>query len=216
MAGRKSTNKKETKNWPYSKCCETFKSKTFNFCYVLNINNVEYFIITIRIDHNKWAATWQNQQSECVPSEDSDQPGHPLSLIRVFAVRMKKAWILSYPLSAQRRLWSYWAGTHFVGFVMSRLILSQRRLTAALILSVSRCHKFIKSVSFVSFVCLIRGISRLFKIISWIQNVGRGRKFSETWTWPCKLFFLTTTQIQKVAKQYYTELLLIYNDVTHL
>ena len=55
------------------------------------------------------------------------------SLIRVFAVRMKKAWVLSYPLSAQRRLWSDWADaqadlslpwahTHFVGFVMSRLI----------------------------------------------------------------------------------------------
>ena len=29
---------------------------------------------------------------------------HPPSLIRVFAVRMKKAWVLSYPLSAQRRL----------------------------------------------------------------------------------------------------------------
>ena len=22
-----------------------------------------------------WAATWQNQQNECAPSEDSDQPG---------------------------------------------------------------------------------------------------------------------------------------------
>ena len=35
-------------------------------------------------------------------SEDSDQPGHPPSLIRVFAVHMKKAWVFSYPLSAQR------------------------------------------------------------------------------------------------------------------
>ena len=54
------------------------------------------------------------------------------SLIRVFAVRMKKAWVLCYPLSAQRRLWSDWADaqadlslrwmhTHFVGFVMSWL-----------------------------------------------------------------------------------------------
>ena len=32
-----------------------------------------------------WAATWQNQQSDCAPSEDSDQPGHLPSLIRVFA-----------------------------------------------------------------------------------------------------------------------------------
>ena len=43
----------------------------------------------------------------CAPSEDSDQPGRPPSLIRVFAVRMKKAWVLSYPLGAQRRLLSY-------------------------------------------------------------------------------------------------------------
>ena len=54
-------------------------------------------------------------------------PPHPPSLIRVFAVRMKKAWVLSYPLSAQRRLWSDWADaqadlslrwahTHFLWF----------------------------------------------------------------------------------------------------
>ena len=45
----------------------------------------------------------------CAPSEDSDQPGHPPSLIRVFTVRLKKQWALSYPLRAQRRLWSDWA-----------------------------------------------------------------------------------------------------------
>ena len=56
----------------------------------------------------------------------------PPSLIRAFTVRMKKAWVLSYPMSAQRRLWSDWASaqsdqslrwvhTHFVGFVMSQL-----------------------------------------------------------------------------------------------
>ena len=53
----------------------------------------------------------------------------------VFAVHMKKARVLSYPLRAQRRLWSDWADaqadlslrwphTHFVGFVMSWLIYS--------------------------------------------------------------------------------------------
>ena len=46
----------------------------------------------------KWATTWQKQQTQCAPSEDSDLP----SLIRVFAVHMKKAWVLSYPLSAQQ------------------------------------------------------------------------------------------------------------------
>ena len=46
----------------------------------------------------------------------------------VLAVRMKKAWVLSYRLSTQRRLWAdadlslRWAHSHFVGFVMRRLI----------------------------------------------------------------------------------------------
>ena len=77
------------------------------------------------------------QQSDCAPSEDSDQPGHPPSLIRVFAFRMKKTWVLNYTLSAQRRLWSDWADvqadlslrwahSHFVGFFMSWLILRAR------------------------------------------------------------------------------------------
>ena len=69
----------------------------------------------------------------CAPSEDSDQPGHPPSLIRVFIARMKKAWVLSCPLSSQRRLWSdwadaqadlslHWAHSHCVCFVLMRLI----------------------------------------------------------------------------------------------
>ena len=63
----------------------------------------------------------------CAPSEDWDQPGHPPSLIRVFAVCIKKVWVLSYSLSTQRRLWTDWADvqadlslrwahSHFVGF----------------------------------------------------------------------------------------------------
>ena len=51
----------------------------------------------------------------------------------VFAVRMKKAWVVFYPLSAQRRLWLdradaqadlslHWAHSNFVGFVMRWLL----------------------------------------------------------------------------------------------
>ena len=80
-----------------------------------------------------WTASWKKKKMACAPSEDSDQPGRPPCLIRAFAVRMKKAWVLSYPLSAQWKLWSDWANaqvalnlrwahTHFVGFVMRRLI----------------------------------------------------------------------------------------------
>ena len=52
---------------------------------------------------DKWAVTWQNQQNECALSKDSDQPGHRPCLIRVFAIRMKKSWVLIYSLSVQRR-----------------------------------------------------------------------------------------------------------------
>ena len=58
---------------------------------------------------DKWGATWQNQQNEYMPSEDSDQPGHPPSLIRDLAVRMKKPLVLCYPVGAQWRLRSAWA-----------------------------------------------------------------------------------------------------------
>ena len=53
--------------------------------------------------HNK------NNKMACAPSEDSDQPGNPPNLIRVFPVCMKKPWLLSYPLSAQADLSFRWA-----------------------------------------------------------------------------------------------------------
>ena len=96
-----------------------------------------------------WAASWQNQQSDYAPSKDSDQPGHPPSLIRVFAVHMKKARVLSYPLSAQWRLWSDWADaqvdlslcwahSHFAGFVMKQL-----NCTLCKYLNTVSCYSFI-------------------------------------------------------------------------
>ena len=57
-----------------------------------------------------WARAWQNQQNDQCPQQRLGS-GHPPSLIRVVAVRMKKSWVLSYPLSTQRRLWSNWADT---------------------------------------------------------------------------------------------------------
>ena len=72
----------------------------------------------------KWLWAQQRRRSAWAHS--------PPSLIRVFGVRMNKAWVLSYTLSTQRRLWSdcadaqadlslRWAHTHFVGFVMLQL-----------------------------------------------------------------------------------------------
>ena len=56
------------------------------------------------IRKNNWAASWQNPTKWHMHPAKTHQPGHPPSLIRVFAVRIKKAWVLSYPLNAQRRL----------------------------------------------------------------------------------------------------------------
>ena len=56
-----------------------------------------------------WAATWQNQHNECVPSKDSDQPWHPLSSC------------------GQRRLWSDWVDVQirvFAGRTVILLVLS--------------------------------------------------------------------------------------------
>ena len=50
--------------------------------------------------HFIWVAAWQNQQNDLS------------SLIRVFAVCMKKHWALNYLFSAQWRLWSDWVDAH--------------------------------------------------------------------------------------------------------
>ena len=51
----------------------------------------------------------QSNKIISAPSEGSDQPGHPHSLIRVFAVRMKTHWVISCQLCVLRMFWSDWA-----------------------------------------------------------------------------------------------------------
>ena len=93
------------------------------------IQCIHFCNLSFELPHDK------TNKMACAPSEDSDQPRHLPSLIRVFGVLMKKAWVLRYPLSAQLRFWSdwadaqadlspHWAHSRFVGFVMMRLILS--------------------------------------------------------------------------------------------
>ena len=58
-----------------------------------------------------WAATWQNQQHHCAPSENSDQPGHPPveTLIRLSGC---PGWSES-PLGAHSFCWFCHAAAHF-------------------------------------------------------------------------------------------------------
>ena len=89
-------------------------------------------ILSRMCDNMKWATSWQNQQNDCAPSEDSDQPGHPPSLIKVFTVCMKKLGSLATHWAHSedsdktgqmpRSILSLrWAHSHFVGFVMKWL-----------------------------------------------------------------------------------------------
>ena len=64
----------------------------------------------------------------CSPSEEIDQPGHPASLIRVVALRLMKAWVLSYLQywahneDSPSLIWVFAGRTcHFIGFIMMRL-----------------------------------------------------------------------------------------------
>ena len=82
-----------------------------------------------------WSEPPQDKTNKmiCAPNEDSDQPGHPPSLIRAFAVRSMGSWGSNVSLCGQRRLWSGWADAQadlslrwaqksFCWFVMRRLI----------------------------------------------------------------------------------------------
>ena len=57
------------------------------------LSSVVYPVIIFEPQHNK------TNKMTGASSEDSDQPGHPSSLIRVFTVGMKEPLVLSYPLS---------------------------------------------------------------------------------------------------------------------
>ena len=57
-----------------------------NFRIITAIFRVSHFYFQIFTVVIIWAASWQNKQNDCASSEDSDQPVHPPSLIRVFAV----------------------------------------------------------------------------------------------------------------------------------
>ena len=72
---------------------------------ILKLTKCQETVLTVHV----WAASWRNNKMACAPTEVSDQPEHSPRPIRVFAVRMKKPWVLIYSWSAQRRVWSDWA-----------------------------------------------------------------------------------------------------------
>ena len=68
----------------YGAYCQSLHSPVI----LLHTVTTKYLPGKIEPQHDK------TNKKTCAPRDDSDQPGHPPSLIRVFAVRMKKAWVL--------------------------------------------------------------------------------------------------------------------------
>ena len=103
----------------YFSNCFCLLAMPFRFASVLRVNfkasekrmdnYAEYMESENLTDRCIWAASWQNQQNDCTPSEDSDQPGHPSSLIRVFAVHSVGSWGPNVSSCGHERLWSDWA-----------------------------------------------------------------------------------------------------------
>ena len=83
----------------------------FRACLIINMVNFRVVChIQTRLLHDvilyigfctTQVATRKPYLLTCAPNEDSDQPAHPRSLIRVYVVRMNKLCILGYPKCAQ-------------------------------------------------------------------------------------------------------------------
>ena len=69
------------------KKCSAFNDVDEHGLLFWDLHGIVLSLVGAYFDYlTNWAASWQNQQNDCAPSEDSDQPGHQPSLIRVFAV----------------------------------------------------------------------------------------------------------------------------------
>ena len=63
-------------------------------CMIPPVRDLSFYLSQRMTEPTKWK----------VRPAKTDQPGHLPSLIRVFAVRLKKVWVLGYLLSADRIL----------------------------------------------------------------------------------------------------------------
>ena len=87
-AGSKHPNLSETFSNRKQRCCLQPQSM-ISFANEVGLSSC----CTCVCDSSIWAAAWQNKQNDI----------HPTSLIGVFAVRLKKTWVLIYPMSTQWR-----------------------------------------------------------------------------------------------------------------
>ena len=63
-----------------------------------------YMLCLYRLAAYKFYYTYESVNDKTNKITCTQQPGHPPSLISVFPIRMNKAWVLGYHLSAQANL----------------------------------------------------------------------------------------------------------------
>ena len=165
------------------------------------VHHIGHIMISETITHSNEPPHDKTNKMICAPSEDSDQPWHPPSLIRVFAVRMTKAWDLIYPLKESdysdqtgqmpRLIWVFAGCTcHFVDFVMRRLKLSH--ITA----KICWCHMQTTKTSqaehpprLVS-AFFIRCLDSIIPIVCYVQNSVTHASFC-SWAGQCESWLVT-------------------------
>ena len=85
--------------------CQKSQGHTLKFTHTTDLPSdaTSGHLQTLAQQHDK------TNKLTCAPSEDSDQPGHPPSLVRVFAVRSIGSQGPKVSSCGQRRFWSDWA-----------------------------------------------------------------------------------------------------------
>ena len=98
------------------KMSHSFFFLIFQLGLKISFSNVKVIKFSTRLGKQCWPrsdcsflkkkgdCTWQNQQNDMCAQRKLRSAWASPSQIRIFAVRMKKPWVLSYPLSAPRRL----------------------------------------------------------------------------------------------------------------
>ena len=111
------------------KWCRSSPIKVYTVCYSISIFWKHYCTVKPHCSNFRIITVIfeppqdKTNKMVCAPSEDSDQPRHPPSLIRVFTVHMKKPWFLSYLLSTQRRFLSDWADAQLICVFAGRKVI---------------------------------------------------------------------------------------------
>ena len=163
---------------------------------------VKWRVILIKCHNNDWdrryCFSWFCSKKSCLMTKPIKWNVRPVKtqislgihlVWSVFAVRMKKPWVLSYPLSVQRRLWSDWAFCWFCHEVAQMFYclfncVTPSRLTATI--SMFSNHSGVARIG-----VNVTGLDEL-------QNAKLGlNHFMKSWNW--FYFFKVNTRDSKYA-----------------